>query len=378
MRTIRWMALILAITAASAEAQGEKGIEKLPPRIAVTYFNNASFSDKLAPLSLEVPEKLIDSLKGREGIIVIPWDRMLDAQQYLKVNPEELMTEEKARAVGREVTSDVVIYGGFVEVGGVLRTYAKLIDVQSGKILGHIDSGSEVGQRVEVLAAELARKASNILLGDPNRIYAEQDTTHPMALALLSIPLPGYEQYYNGEWGWGLFYTTAVTLGLVVSFYTHFYELKEDTTLYHYYSYGNASQRRWAERIFYDKYARRHFDILQWKTTTFDEAIRNKPPGATKRQLIRAEMSSWISRDEQTRNNFFWYGLVGGTILGFFDAYVDANFYNYNATKYKKLFEREKPSPKPKGEETGEYHESRALRLGISPNRIGVYFHTFY
>ena len=81
-----------------------------------------------------------------------------------------IVDEETAAKLGRAVGASAILVGSFVVIGSILRINARLIDVQTGKVIKAESVQGSVGEEIFDLMDEMALSMETQLVGAPEMV----------------------------------------------------------------------------------------------------------------------------------------------------------------------------------------------------------------
>jgi len=125
------------------EKEAEQVIEKLneltknanAKRIAILYFDNSSDDKKLNQLKKGLTDMLISDLSKVSMLNVIERAKLEEILEEQKLNNSSKFDSKTASKIGKLLGVEHIMTGSFFELMGRLRIDARLIDVETGKII---------------------------------------------------------------------------------------------------------------------------------------------------------------------------------------------------------------------------------------------------
>ncbi|MBP6978660.1 MAG: adenylate/guanylate cyclase domain-containing protein [Bacteroidales bacterium] len=129
--------------------------------IAVISFENQTGDTSFNYLQKAIPNLLITNLEQSKLFQVLTWERMQDVMRQLGKRDAEIIDAD----LGFEICSNegcrFIVIGSFVRAGDVFATDAKVLDVESKKIMNSVSSkGNNVGSIIETQIDELSKSIS--------------------------------------------------------------------------------------------------------------------------------------------------------------------------------------------------------------------------
>jgi TolB-like protein len=108
-----------------------------PLRIAVLYFDNYSVTDReaLEPFRKGLADTLISSLARSKDLRVVERTRMDALLTELGLQQSGAVTPETVREAGKILGVEALLMGSYTAVGTMLRIDARLVDVETSKVL---------------------------------------------------------------------------------------------------------------------------------------------------------------------------------------------------------------------------------------------------
>ena len=131
-------------------------------RIAVISFENQTGDQTYDYLRKAIPNLLITSLEQSEHFNVVTWERMQDLLKFLGEKNVEIIDKELGFELCRLDGLDTIVVGSFTKVGDMFATDAKVLDVQTKKM---ISCSTSKGLGVDsILERQIDDLSSNICL----------------------------------------------------------------------------------------------------------------------------------------------------------------------------------------------------------------------
>jgi len=109
-----------------------------PPAVAVMYFDYQGKDEELALLKKGLASMLISDLAGREPFSVIERERLEDVLGELKLQSSAKIDQASAVKAGRLLGARYLVLGGFFDVLKTLRVDARVVEVETGKVLSSV------------------------------------------------------------------------------------------------------------------------------------------------------------------------------------------------------------------------------------------------
>jgi TolB-like protein len=119
------LCLLFAATASAAE----------PPTVAVLYFDYTGKNDELVVLRKGLAQMLISDLSGSDAVRVVERDRIEDILAELKLQGTGKVDAKSAAKLGKLLGARYLVLGGYFDLAGALRVDARIIEVETGRVL---------------------------------------------------------------------------------------------------------------------------------------------------------------------------------------------------------------------------------------------------
>ncbi len=129
---------------------------KSPRTISVLYFKNLRNMNELKWLSKGIADMLITDLSSSTKIIVIEREQLDKVLNEQKLSMTGLTSQKDAVAVGKLLNAKYLVTGSFIGSNNALRVNIKIINIETGKIIGARVMGSV--QNIFTLQNNIAKK----------------------------------------------------------------------------------------------------------------------------------------------------------------------------------------------------------------------------
>lgn len=149
------LALALLFTPALAAAADK-------PAIAVLYFDYQGKNEELAMLKKGLAQMLISDLSGGEAYVIVERDRLEEVLAELKLGQSKAVDAKTAAQIGKLIGARFLVMGGYFEVLGSLRVDARVVEVETGKVIRSVGSQGGPEEFLE-LEQKLARELETVL-----------------------------------------------------------------------------------------------------------------------------------------------------------------------------------------------------------------------
>ncbi len=167
MRKIPYIIFVLVlITQAVVPAIAQ---EKSKISIAIVDFQNTSQNKNLDYLQNAIPEMLITNLAKSGKLDIVERSRLQDAIKEMQLGMTGVVDQNNAVELGKAVGANAILVGSYLEIGGLIRINARLIDVESSKVLKAESVQGRAGQEIFSLMDQLAQSIERQLVGEEKK-----------------------------------------------------------------------------------------------------------------------------------------------------------------------------------------------------------------
>lgn len=201
--TLLLSAFFFHLTAPILFAQEDKTV------IAIVDFKNTSNNEELNYLEKAIPESIITSMAKSGRLEIVERNRLRDAISEMELGMSGIVDEQTAIEVGRAVGASAILVGSFVTIGRMIQINARLIDVETSKIIKADSKRGSVGEEIFSLMDQMAQSMEKQMLGEKTGQVAVQQVSRES--------LQAHEQskrtvspVYKKWWFWGLIGVVAV------------------------------------------------------------------------------------------------------------------------------------------------------------------------
>jgi TolB-like protein len=164
--------------------------------VAVAGFTNITQQGEDEWLGTGLSEAVTAALQETEGVEVWGRERLRESLRRMGVETSELQPEDLVQ-LGRMVGARWVLAGGFQRLGEQVRVTARIVEVETGRVLravkrdGHVNGIFELQDRIVAeLAAGLSKSAAAAHEGEETQIVAAYEA---LAKGLLNVRADSYE-----------------------------------------------------------------------------------------------------------------------------------------------------------------------------------------
>lgn len=135
------LALCLLRTAAAADP---------PPTVAILYFDYTGKTQELEVLRKGLAQMLISDLSGANTIRVVERDRLEEILAELKLQATARIDPQSAAKMGKLLSARYLVLGGYFDLQGMLRVDARIVDVETGRVLKSFGTNGKPGDFLPV------------------------------------------------------------------------------------------------------------------------------------------------------------------------------------------------------------------------------------
>ena len=168
-------------------------------RIAIIYFDNGSDNKELSRLRKGLADMLISDLSKIKMLNVIERARLEEILKEQKLNNSKEFDASTATKVGKLLGVQYILTGSFFEIAGSLRVDARIIDVETGKIVKSdgVDGATPTFFDLEKKLAAKIAGGLNVDMAVENTVASKTETSVTYQTSLLYSD--GLDQMDKGE-----------------------------------------------------------------------------------------------------------------------------------------------------------------------------------
>jgi len=148
--------------------------------IAIMDFQNTSNKSDLDYLQKSIPEMLITTLAKRGRINIVERSRLEDALKEMELGMSGVVDQSKAVELGKAVGANAIMVGSYLDIGGIIRINARLIDVKTSKVLKAESVQGRTGKEIFDLMDRLAASIEAQLLGETGKPAVQKKPVTPV------------------------------------------------------------------------------------------------------------------------------------------------------------------------------------------------------
>lgn len=169
--------------------------------IAIMDFQNTSGKHDLDYLQNAIPEMLITNLAKSGHLNIVERGRLQDAIKEMELGMSGVVDQGRAAELGKAVGADAILVGSYLEISHLIRINARLIDVQTSKVLKAESVQGRTGKEIFSLMDQLAHSIESQLLGEKKKKAAPQITSpsqpKPRKREVVQKPAPAKKSAEN-------------------------------------------------------------------------------------------------------------------------------------------------------------------------------------
>jgi len=118
--------------------------------VAVLYFDYTGKDQELEVLRKGLAQMLISDLSGTDTIRVVERDRLEDILTELKLQGSGKIDPKSAAKLGKLLGAKYLVVGGYFDLQGALRVDARIVDVETGRVLKSFGTNGKPGDFLPV------------------------------------------------------------------------------------------------------------------------------------------------------------------------------------------------------------------------------------
>jgi len=121
-----------------------------PPTVAILYFDYTGKDQELEVLRKGLAQMLISDLSGADTIRVVERDRLEDILTELKLQGSGKVDPKSAAKLGKLLGAKYLVVGGYFDLQGALRVDARIVDVETGRVVKSFGTNGKPGDFLPV------------------------------------------------------------------------------------------------------------------------------------------------------------------------------------------------------------------------------------
>jgi TolB-like protein len=153
MRMTWWLMAALLVSPAAASADTR-------PTVAVLYFDYSGKDEQLGVLRKGLAQMLISDLSSVEAVKIVERDRLEDLLSEHKLGQSGKIDPATAARIGKLLGARYLVRGGYFDLLGALRVDARVVEVETGRVVRSTGANGKPGEFLGVeakLSEELAK-----------------------------------------------------------------------------------------------------------------------------------------------------------------------------------------------------------------------------
>ncbi|MFO0750130.1 MAG: CsgG/HfaB family protein [Myxococcota bacterium] len=145
---------VVATAALAGPSRAAPTPEKAKPTIAILYMDYTGKDESLAVLKKGIAQMLISDLSSVSTVQIVERDRLQDIMDELQLGTTAKIDPATANKLGKLLGAKYMVLGGFFDLLGTLRVDARLVEVETGKVIrsvgaqGKQDSFLDIEQKL--------------------------------------------------------------------------------------------------------------------------------------------------------------------------------------------------------------------------------------
>ena len=149
--------------------------------VAVLYFSTSTTSEKLKGLEVGLAQMLITDLSGKGEFDVVEREKLQAILDELELGHNGIADPASAAKIGKLLGARYMLMGSYMEIMNTLRVDARLVEVETSKIVGAhgVNGAPEAFMSMEAELAEFALKTLASSLPKPDGIPASAPRPAP-------------------------------------------------------------------------------------------------------------------------------------------------------------------------------------------------------
>jgi TolB-like protein len=176
--------MVLGLVASLFTGNRRAAASGVRPTVAVLYFDYQGKNPELEPLRKGLAQILTTDIGELETIRVVERARLEEVLAELELGRSAKVDRASAARIGKLLGAQALVLGSFFDVAGVLRVDARVVEVESGRVVRSVGAQAKAD---DALACEetLAEKLRSAL-----QAYAVESSSAPRAAKAGASPSP--------------------------------------------------------------------------------------------------------------------------------------------------------------------------------------------
>ena len=177
LRRCQWAVLAILGAVLAFSTSNARAASPTPPTVAILYFDYQGETQGLGVLRKGLAQMLITDLSANEAFLLVERDRIEALLNEHRLGLEGKLDPISAAQVGKLLGARYMVLGGFFDLNKALRVDARLVEVETGRVLGSIGVTGSPGDFLAV-ERQTAQKVEQLL------------TTHALAQSPAAVQAP--------------------------------------------------------------------------------------------------------------------------------------------------------------------------------------------
>lgn len=157
--------------------------------IAIVDFQNTSADNSLDYLERTIPESISTTMAKGGRLEIVERSRLEAALKEMEMSELGIVDASQAVKIGRAVGAKAILVGSFVNIGGIIRINARLINVETSIVIHADNAQGQVGAEIFDLMDRMAEAMEKKMLGEPAETEATQPEPEPEPQRVI-VPQP--------------------------------------------------------------------------------------------------------------------------------------------------------------------------------------------
>ena len=153
------------------------------PTVAILYFDYSGKDESLVVLKKGLAQMVITDLSGLTAVRIVERERLEEILDELKLGASAKIDPATAAKVGKLLGARYMVMGGYFDLLGSLRVDARVVEVETGRIIrsvGSIGKGDDFLELERKIAVELEKiLTSDAITATPPARTGQVDPTTP-------------------------------------------------------------------------------------------------------------------------------------------------------------------------------------------------------
>ncbi len=120
------------------------------PTVAILYFDYQGKDEQMGMLRKGLAQMIISDLSGSDRFQIVERDRLQEILDELKLNQTNQIDKNNAAKIGKLLGARYMVLGGYFDLMGTLRIDARVVEVETGKVLKSVGSTSKPDAFIEL------------------------------------------------------------------------------------------------------------------------------------------------------------------------------------------------------------------------------------